>query len=350
MSITLRDLTNDPALFLFELDRETAIFQTMTPETFRQSIFLDGRIRHGGLPSARAPLDALLAGVRPGPQVERRIGWIFHVAQCGSTLLARALDHAGRSLVLREPAALRRLGVIAGGDARSADVIADGRFDPMLRITQWLLGKRWEAGVPVIAKANVPVNFIASEIMALDPGAPAILLHFPLESYLAAILRTEGHVRWTEGVFDELRLADSPFAVGKAADSPATKAALLWFAQMKAYERILTDFPAARSLEAGAFFAAPAATIAAAGDLFGVAMRPGEAAEIAAGELFQSYSKNPALDYDPEVREAREAEAKRRLSDEIVEAVEWAQAAKERHGLPEMLGNPLVGEPTPLLP
>lgn len=350
MSITLHDLANDPALFLFELDRETAVFQTMAPEAFRQSIFLDGRIRHGGRPNVRAPLDALLAGVLPGPQADRRIGWIFHVAQCGSTLLARALDHVGRSHVLREPAALRRLGVMTGGDTRSASVVADGRFDAMLRMTLWLLGKRWDASTPVIAKANVPVNFIASEIMALDPGAPAILLHFPLESYLAAILRTEGHVRWTEGVFDELRLAGSPFAVGLTVDSAATKAALLWFAQMKAYERIVADFPAARSLEAGAFFAGPAATIAAAANLFGVALRPGEAAEIAAGELFQSYSKNPALDYDLEVREAREAEAKRRLSGEIVEAVEWAQAAKERHGLPETLGNPLVGEPTPLLP
>ncbi|HYD26044.1 MAG TPA: hypothetical protein VEB68_14755 [Croceibacterium sp.] len=345
MPITLHDLANDPALFLFGFDDDSAVFQTMTRDAFARSIFLDGRIKHGGLPSARVPVDALLRGWQPPPQAERRIGWIFHVAQCGSTLLARALDRPGRSLVLREPMALRRLGVLAGGDGGAADE----RLAALLRATLALLGKRWEADAPVIAKANVPVNFIAAEIMALDPAAPALLLHFPLDSYVAAVLRTEGHVRWAEAVFDELRLADSPYAGGQAPDSPATKVAALWFAQMKAFERIAAAFPMARSLDANRFFARPADTIAAAAALFGVPLDPGEAAAIAAGELFRSYSKNPALDYDPEVREAREAEAKQRLTAEIAAARGWAREAQARHGLPEALARPLLGEPAPLL-
>jgi len=346
MSITLQDLAADPSLFLYEIDGDTAIFQTMTREAFRQSIFLDGRIRRDDRPAVRVPLEPLLQALPGAPPSGRRIGWIFHVAQCGSTLLARALDHLGRSLVLREPAALRRLGVMAGGDG----VVASERFAVMLRTTCALLGKRWQADAPVIVKANVPVNFIAREVMALDPQGPAIVLYFPLESYVAAVLRTEGHVRWTEGVFDELRLAASPFAAGHPSGSTATKAAALWFAQMKAYERILGEFPAARSLEAGTFFAGPAAAVAAAAALFGVRLDPGEAAVIAAGELFHSYSKNPALDYDPEVREAREAEARRRLAGPIAEAVDWARQARARHGLADRLGKPLVGSPPPLLP
>lgn len=350
MAITLQDLASDPSLFLWEFDGDTAVFQTMTREAFQRSIFVDGRIRRDDRPSVRVPLDPLLQAFRDARPATRRIGWIFHVAQCGSTLLARALDHIGRSLVLREPAALRRLGVMIGGDGASADVLASERFAALLRITLTMLGKRWEADAPVIVKANVPVNFIAREIMALDPAGPAIALYFPLESYVAAILRTEGHVRWTEGVFDELRLAGSPFAAGDVPQSPAAKAAALWFAQMKAYERILADFPQARSLEAGAFFSKPAETVAAAAGLFGVKLAPAEAEDIAASELFHSYSKNPALDYDPEVREAREAEARQRLADPIAEAVEWARRARARHGLPEALVKPLAGNPPPLLP
>jgi len=346
MPITLQDLAADPSLFLYEIDGDAAIFQAMTREAFHQSIFLDGRIRRDDRPRVRVPLEPLLQGLPEVSQPDRRIGWIFHVAQCGSTLLARALDHVGRSLVLREPAALRRLGVMAGGDG----VVARERLAATLRMICAMLGKRWGADTPVIVKANVPVNFIAREVMALDPHGPAIVLYFPLESYVAAILRTEGHVRWTEGVFDEMRLAASPFAAGQAPDSPATKAAALWFAQMKAYERILAEFPAARSLEAGTFFAESAATVAAAAALFGVPMEPGEAEDIAAGELFHSYSKNPALDYDPEVREAREAEARRRLAGPIAEAVGWAQQARARHGLADRLGKPLVGSPPALLP
>jgi hypothetical protein len=350
MAVTLQDLLTDPSLFFYEFDQDHAIFQSMTREDFFRSIFLDGRIRHGGRPSMRVPLNALLpahgeAGV-PAP----RIGWIFHVAQCGSTLLARALDHIGRSLVLREPAALRRLGVMAGGDGENDGVVASERIAAMLRMTVAMLGKRWEADVPVIVKANVPVNFIARDVMALNPESPAIALYFPLESYVAAILRTERHVRWTEGVFDEMRLSDSPFVAGDLPHSAATKAAALWFAQMKAYEVILADFPTVRSLEAGTFFAEPAETVAAAAKLFGVRLDSGEPEKIAASELFHSYSKNPALDYDPEVRQAREAEARQRLAEPIAEAAAWAWKARERHGLPETLDKPLVGNPPPLLP
>ena len=111
MDVTLGDFFSDPALFLFELDQETAIFQTMTRENFARSIFLDGRIRHGNATNFRVPIDVLLKASQSTPGVAPPTGWIFHVAQCGSTLLARALDHIGRSLVLREPMVLRRLGV-----------------------------------------------------------------------------------------------------------------------------------------------------------------------------------------------------------------------------------------------
>jgi hypothetical protein len=345
MAVTLKDLLGDPALFLHQLDGNDAIFQTMTRADVARSIFLDGRIRHGGRPTIRVPLDRLLAEANPDAFPVRRIGWIFHVAQCGSTLLARALDHPGRSLVLREPGALRQLGVMTGADSSPA-----GPSPDLLRFVVAMLGKRWEAGRPVVVKANVPVNFIVERILALDPEAPAIALHFPLANYVAAILRTDGHVRWTENVFAELRLADSPYAASAPPSTTAEKAAVLWFAQMKAFESLLQTFSGAHSLEASLLFDRPTETVLAAAQLFDIEMFEPEAQEIAAGELFRSYSKNPALDYDPEVRLAREAEAMRRLAGEIAEARAWAEAARERHGLTEALDRPLLGDPVPLLP
>ena len=342
MTVTPHDLFADPALFLYEIDGGTAIFQTMTREQFARSIFLDARIRHGNLPNFRVPLSQLLAAAEKAAIPARRIGWIFHVAQCGSTLLARALDRPGASLVLREPAALRRLGVMAGSAGEAPE-------EPLLAAVAGLLGKRWEADRPVIVKANVPVNFIAERLLARDPQAPAILLHFPVAQYVAAILRTEGHVRWTEGVFAELRLAESPWCAAAQPAGPAEKAAALWFAQMKVFERLLGEFAHVRSLDATHLFDRPAETVAAAARLFGVELAEDEARDIAAGELFHSYSKNPALDYDPEVRLAREAEAMRRLAGELAEARAWAEAARDRHGLAVALDRPLVGEPVPLL-
>nr|WP_166176451.1 hypothetical protein [Altererythrobacter segetis] len=240
---------------------------------------------------------------------------------------------------------LRQLGVMAGAN----DPSATGPAPALLRFVVAMLGKRWHADRPVIVKANVPVNFIAARVLALDPLAPAIMLHFPLANYVAAILRTDGHVRWTENVFAELRIGESRYSAVAPPQTAAEKAAALWFTQMKAFESLLQTYAGVRSLEASMLFDRPAETVLAAAGLLELDMSDVEARQISAGELFRSYSKNPALDYDPEVRTAREAEAMRRLEREIEQARAWAEAAGERHGLPAALDRPLLGEPTPLL-
>ena len=344
MAITPQALFADPALFLYELDDSFAIFQPMTRRDIARSIFLDGRIRHGNRKSFRVPIPQLGEAYRQVAPPRRPLGWIFHVAQCGSTLLARALDHPGRSLVLREPAALRRLGVAAGGEG---DLPAQSR--DLLPVVRDLLGKRWEEDRPAIIKATVPVNFIAHDLMAMEPDAPAVILHFPLANYVAAIMRTPGHVDWTERVFGELRLGQTALCQELPTDDPAQKAAALWFFQMKRFEALIDAFPNVRSLDAARLFDDPIPVIDAAARLFGVEMDSGEVEAIAASELFHSYSKNPALDYDPDVRIAREAEAMARLAPAIGTARKWVAAAANREGLPEALGKPLVGDPVSLL-
>ena len=346
MTVTLQDLLTDPSFFFHQIDGNEAIFQPMARGDFERSIFLDGRIRHGGQQPLRVPLPHIVAAVDAAKLAIPRIGWIFHVAQCGSTLLARSLDLPARSLVLREPATIRQLGVLTGGQD---DPQRPQGFGPLLRAVVTLLGKRWVSESCTVVKANVPVNFIAEEILDHDPEAAAILLHFPLEQYVASILRTDGHRRWTEGVFGELRLANSRWCEGAQPENLPEKAAALWFAEMKIFATLLEKFPNVRSLNAGAFFDDPASTVHAAADLFGLVMDEAEARRITEGELFHSYSKNPTLDYDPEVRAAREAEAMHRLADEIAVAREWARSARERHGLVEALHRPLVGPPAPLL-
>ncbi|WP_150124949.1 hypothetical protein [Tsuneonella mangrovi] len=347
MAFTAQELLTDPGLFLLEFDETSAHILQMTRDNFHRSIFLDGRIRHKAQGAMRVPLDQLVQLVGNATfdtnHGRAATGWIFHVAQCGSTLLARALDQIGRSLVLREPAALRRIGVRAGQPGGLGD---DDKA--LLRAIAFMLSKRWDRETPVIVKANVPVNLIADELMRMRPDAPAITLHFPLINYVAAILRTPGHVDWTDRVSQELRLAGNPICEGNNPQCAAEFAAALWFVQIKAFEQVLS-YPNTASLEASRLFDDPVPVLVAAAKLFGVELSESEAVSLVSGELFHSYSKNPALDYDPEVRIAREAEAIDRLAPEIARARAWVERAADRFGLPDSLSKPLTGGAAPLL-
>src|SRR5438128_6215682 len=104
MALTLDDLFVSPDHYLHSFEGDSALFVPMDRGAYHRSIFLDGRISPASDQSMHLPAAALNAGA----QAPARTGWIFHVAHCGSTLLARALDDPGSNLVLREPLALRQ--------------------------------------------------------------------------------------------------------------------------------------------------------------------------------------------------------------------------------------------------
>ena len=79
-----------PDHYLYAFEAGEALFLPVDRDVYRRSLFLDDRIAlESGeiLPfSAEALAARRDAEDRPIP----RIGWIFHIAHCGSTLLARA--------------------------------------------------------------------------------------------------------------------------------------------------------------------------------------------------------------------------------------------------------------------
>ena len=107
MTVTLNDLYEDPDHYLHSFDGEYAVFVPMDRDAYARSIFLDRRIQPADSGAIRAPIEPLLRGWPP----VRTARWIFHVAHCGSTLLANAMERLGDHIVLREPAALRQVAV-----------------------------------------------------------------------------------------------------------------------------------------------------------------------------------------------------------------------------------------------
>lgn len=322
---------DNPDCYLFGFEADTAIFLEMDRAAYHRSIFLDQRIH----PVSEQPLHAPLSDIAT-PLQSPAAGWIFHLAHCGSTLLARALDRSHGGVVLREPFALRQLGSEAANGASS-----DPNWHTRLQLSLALLSRRYAPDQPSIIKANVPVNFIIRELMAYNQTAPAILLHFPLADYLTAILRSPGNRNWMRNVTTELQPAISAW-VGAMPDDEDERAGALWLAQMRCYADALERFPNIYSLDAETLFATPGPVIAAVASLFGQPIGAAELAALVAGPLFATYSKNPAAAFDNAARLARNAEQAPVLAESIAKAKIWVSQRLNTHNLPPRLARPLI--------
>jgi hypothetical protein len=340
--MNLQSILKSPDQYLQSFDQADAVMFEMDRDAYARSIFLDRRIAAKSMDHKRTPRAALLDGLPAAPEPSR-ISYIFHIAHCGSTLLARALELKQENLVLREPYALRQLGVEAA-NRPGPD------YERNVRLIRTLLARRYNPAGPVIVKANVPVNFMIPALMAPQSDQPAIFLHYGLEDYLLAILRSPMHRTWVQHVSNELAPGiEAVTGVRAGEESVAVAAARLWLAQVLLYDKALGDYSGARSLSAEALFEDPQAAIAAAFDLFGQSQSAETIAAIAASDLFQRYSKDPRHQFDNAQRVARRAKLKAELAAELEEARAWVAQAPASRRLPERLARPLVGEGCALL-
>ena len=342
MQITIDRLLGDPDLYFHSFDADHARFVSIDRKHLARSMFLDKRIERSDDQIYRIPLDVLQQALSEQGASKPDLHFIHHVAQCGSTLLARALDRPGASLVYREPFHLRQLGaqIGAAGDP-SAPRFALWR--DLLRFSLQQLSKRYE-GETVVVKGNVPTSMIGSAIDAVDPGQTGILLYFPLEDYLAAVLRTPQHGEWVQSISAELRV-EQDAAVGTMIEpSVPQKAAALWLVLMRRFHALQQAAPGMASLDANHFFDHPAEAIRAANAHLGTGVPDERIDEAVEGQLFASYAKNPSLPYRPEQRIERREATKRELSESIAEARNWVEARWDASGLPERLANPVSGD------
>ncbi|WP_277981739.1 hypothetical protein [Sphingomonas phyllosphaerae] len=294
MALTLADLYASPDHYLQRFERDAAVFVPMDRAAYHRSIFLDARIA----PAVPQEMRLSVAMLRD-PPAPRATAWIFHVAHCGSTLLARALDSMEGGLVLREPQALRQT-ALAPDPVRLALVAA-------------MLGRRYRDDAPTLVKANVPVNFLLPALAAAQPDARAILLYLPLRDYALAILRSDSHRAWLRRVTTDL----APHLGDLAGAPDAVRAARLWSAQMTRFAAVLAAWPNARSLDAERFFAAPGAALQAAARQLALPLEDSWLNGVASGELFATYSKNPAQAFDNAARLERRAALERALAPEL---------------------------------
>lgn len=335
-----------PDFYLLEFRGPNALFVQMTRETYRRSIFTDRQRIVAASPRVwEVPVDKLMSQYESQNLPQPPLGYIFHVAHCGSTLLARALDHSSQLLVYREPPPLRQLAVeFAATPDGAYDV---GVLARRLQLVTALLGRTYESSQTTIVKANVPVNFILPQLMELNPDSSGILLYATLRGYLLSVLKSPEHQQWVIGVVRELAggikrielLAD----VKPETLSPAKAAACLWLAQILNYRQMVKSTDRVRTLDCETLFDRPADTLEAAFALFGVELAAKEIRNIVSGDLFSHHAKLPGFRFDNTARKEQLDQLADTLGDQIKEGTAWLSEVMAPQDIQEALPNPLVG-------
>lgn len=302
MRLTPAIIAASPDHYLHSFEGGDAVIVPMDRAAYARSIFLDARISPARDGAALVPA-AQLADAAPQAATT---AWIFHVAHCGSTLLARALEAMSNGLILREPMALRQLAL---------------EPDPArLRLVLAMLSRRYGGEEPTLVKANVPVNALLLQIAAADPAAPAVFLHLGLEDYALAVLRSPQHRGWVRDI--AVRFAGAP-----AAARDAECLAALWLWQMRAFLAALEAMPQVVTLDAERFYADPASTLTALAPRLGRPAVPARIAEVVAGPLFSTYSKRPGVAFDNAARLERRSALLREMAGDLAEVRRAARSA-----------------------
>jgi len=344
-------LLTSPDYFFWGYKGAMAYFVNMNRDLYQKSIFCDGRIHARNNEVITMPLVQLLERFELQQFAAPKLNYIFHMAHGGSTLLSRALDIPGTNIVYREPAALRQLGVSAAEEQFGQD--PPSIWQRVFRLSTTLLGKSYSNSERVIIKANVPVNFIIPELLAVNPHTRGIILFATLEDYLLSVLKSPGHRSWLRNVIDEvgnsvdLMLGLNPSDRGTLSDAEA--AAAMWMTQIRLYANALQSNANLRSLDGEVFYSKPKQVLLKACEFYRMRVKEKKLEAIVNSPLFTHYSKDPQKTFDNELRLHNKETLRQQIRDELVQAKRWTEDRLATCDLPASLPKPLTPHLTKLL-
>jgi hypothetical protein len=236
----------NPGLYFqkYDFSEGITIFREMTRESFRESSFLDDRLVSPTHNRYGLAIDQAMAAAPASDLPPSRM--IFHTAYCCSTLLSRALDIAGRTLVYREPVHLHHLAAARRRRPGEIPQYIIDRWPEYFHFSLSMLSKKWGADEVTIIKPTDSCNNIITDILALHEGARAILLYSQAREFIVSNLKSaERREVLKDFVTRSLRenALDVPalHSVDVFGLSDAESAAYVWMTQIQSYRKALSE-------------------------------------------------------------------------------------------------------------
>lgn len=314
-----------PELFLSSLDlsRDSLRFTPMSLETYRSSDFLDHRMDRTTGSDVTVGANAFVALFDRVKPEQKPLSFIFHTGYCCSTLLARCLEHLSDTLVLKEPAPLRRLSESWFTAPKTHDL---RKFN---RIVAIMLARRYREEAVVVKTTSHCINMLP-ELFDLHSHNRAVFLLPSLEESLVCYLKDplrRREARFYLGYLGELVPPDLPLGPHLAI-TDAQIVALLWMIQVRFYYEIAKPLARERLvvLNSSAFLDDPAQTLRRVVEHFGISATEQDLRQVLESDVFNRYAKGRHLAFNKATRRAHLEWIADIYAREVEFAVNWAKS------------------------
>lgn len=326
---SLGNLFISPEFYPLSIDfqKHTVRFVRMSRDAYRQSVFLDGRVRHLGTDRYEIRIDDLLLGAANTSPVTKPAHYILHTTFCCSTLLARYFELHPHCFVLKEPGLLTQL------------ALEFGRWDlpwrEVYNLGVRLLTRTYEPGEFVVIKPHEPVNVLASLLLRDNAQTTLTFLSTPLRSFLLSVLKAQERRDWVQRRIHGTAASASAcpaladINLGELRDPEA--AAYLWLVnQFLCTELISGPFQSrVLILDGGQVAGSPGEVLSAVGAISGIPLDEELIGRMLNHPSVQRYSKNLSRPFNASSRQHELAELESYWGAEADIGVEWAVA----HGM-----------------
>ncbi|MCP1470040.1 hypothetical protein J3E64_001727 [Sphingobium sp. OAS761] len=269
--------------------------------------------------------------------------FLFHSAYCCSTLLVSAFDIVGVATGLKEPVLLNDLIGWRHRGAKGRDVAQ------LLDDSLTLLARPFNAGEAVIVKPSNIVNPLIPAIMAMRPNARAVLLHAPLDAYLASIARKGMWGRiWVRDLFVKLIREGMLTTLGIPSDdylglTDIQVAAAGWLAQQAQFHMLVKQLgPRVATLDSERLVAMPRDSMRAMGSLMDLGLTTDMIDVAVSGPVFAKDAKS-GQDFKPGSRAQAARQGMEIHADEIEKVSQWTRMVASNAAIPLTLERSLLG-------
>ncbi len=336
MELTLQDITASAAHYVHSVGvNMQATLYPMTAESYRASVFLDGRIAlPEDAPSAQINFMDLCGQFPAVAAAETR--YLFHISHVGSTLLSRLLGCKPDVLSLREPLLLRWLSQLKSELDKPESRIDAPTYQAFLAAMLGLISRPLGAIDQVIVKPTSFTNNIAHDMLMMQPKARAIGIYSRLDAFVATILKG------TSGWNDILELAPTrlkrlhdmlgraPWQLSKL--SAGEIVAMSWLSEMATLQRVSAEVgDRFMWLDFDAYLVNPDQIFAAMCDSLQLEWTANDAVASEINRMRNRYSKDSSISFASETRHSQIAEILVRQAAEVNRARAWVDVAMKAY-------------------